>query len=481
MIPLRGFLAGFDHFVLVYFLVLSGLYLLLTVLASIDVLRAARSAGVDGQDDLFAHPLTPGISVIVPARNEALSILACARGVLSLRYPELELIIVDDGSTDDTFALVEAAYSLVEVRRFVAGDVPVVGTVRSVHVARTGTPVLVVRKDHGGTRADALNAGLNVATKTIVCFLDADSVLDERALLSAVKPFVDDPEGVVGVGGVVRVANGCAFEAGRLVSPEMPSSWIERIQIVEYLRSFLLGRTAWSKLGGLMIISGAFGLFRLETVIDVGGFDVDSIAEDFELVARLHHRLRAGHGKYRIVCIPEPAAWTEVPATLGSLASQRKRWARGLAETLFKYRRMTGNPRHGVVGIVALPYYLAFECLGAFVELTGSLALSLGLALGVVDVQLALLVAAVAFSYAMLLSVAALALEEFSFHRYPRTADLAKTLGAVLLENVGFRQLHAWWRVQGTIAAIRGNTHAWESPERTGSSADSARSGTPVS
>ncbi len=257
----------------------------------------------------------------------------------------------------------------------------------------------------------------------------------------------------------------------------MPSSWIERIQVVEYLRSFLLGRTAWSRLGSLMIISGAFGLFQLDTVIEVGGLDVDSIAEDFELVTRLHHRLRAQPGQYRIVSVPEPAAWTEVPATIRSLASQRRRWARGLAETLVKHRRMTGSPRYGMVGVVALPYYLAFECLGAMVELTGLLALGLGLALGLVNLQLALLVAGVALAYAMFLSLAAVAVEEFSFHRYPRPADLVTIIGAVLLENVGFRQLHAWWRVEGTIAAMRGRHHAWESPERTGLFADSNHAG----
>ena len=359
----REVLAGFDRFVLVYFLVLNGLYLVLAVLATIDVLRTARWAGIAGQDDLFAYPLTPGISVIVPARNEEGSILACAQGVLSLRYPELELIIVDDGSTDGTFALIDDAYALVEIRRSVGAVVPVVGTVRSVHLARTGTPVVVVRKDHGGRRRrpQRRNERRHEATRLLPGRRLEPGQGRAPQCGQAVRRRPRPRRG----GWRSRPRRERMRLRIRTDHPPGNAELLDREDPGHRVPPFVSPRgTAWSRLGSLMIISGAFGLFQLETVIEVGGLDVDSIAEDFELVTRLHHRLRTRRGHYRIVSVPEPAAWTEVPATIRSLASQRRRWARGLAETLVKHRRMTGSPRYGMVGVVALPYYLAFECLG---------------------------------------------------------------------------------------------------------------------
>lgn len=472
---MRQVLAAFDYFVLGYFLVLNGIYVVLTLLAIVGVQRSWRWSALGGHDDLFANPLTPGISVVIPAHDEEACILECARSVLELRYPELEVVIVDDGSSDSTFALLQDEFSLVEVRWAVASDLEVRGPIISVHVAGTGDPLIVVRKEAGGSRADALNAGLNVARKPLTCRLDADSVLDELALLRVVKPFVDDPEHVVAVGGVVRVANGSTVVAGRVVDPRMPRSWVGRIQVVEYLRSFLLGRTAWSRMGGLLIISGAFGVFRHDVLVEVGGFDADSIAEDFELVARMHNHLRHRRQPYRIVSVPEPVSWTEAPANLRSLASQRRRWTRGLAETIAKHRSMVGNPRCGAVGLLAFPYYVVFELFGTLLELFGLLAVAAGLALGIVDPRLALMVALVAVGCSVLLSMAAVTVEEYSFHRYGRAADLRAALLASILENLGYRQLHAWWRLQGLFAAVTHRRPEWHSPERHGF-AEAARS-----
>jgi cellulose synthase/poly-beta-1,6-N-acetylglucosamine synthase-like glycosyltransferase len=298
--------------------------------------------------------------------------------------------------------------------------------------------------------------------------VDADSILDEEALLRVAKPFVDDPARTVATGGVIRAVNGSIVERGRLVEPRMPSGWLARIQVLEYLRSFLLGRTGWSRLGGLLIISGAFGLFRRDLVIEVGGLDLDCIGEDAELVARLHRHLRAQRKRYRIAFVPEPVSWTEVPSTYKTLAVQRRRWSLGLAQVLRKHRTMIGNPRYGRIGLVVLPYYLMFELLGPIVELFGLAAVVVGVVLGMLNTHFAILFALFALGYGVFLSIAAVAVEEFSFHRYHRWRDLAVAISAAVLENLGYRQLHAFWRLRGLAQAVRGTDAAWGTMTRAG-------------
>jgi cellulose synthase/poly-beta-1,6-N-acetylglucosamine synthase-like glycosyltransferase len=230
---------------------------------------------------------------------------------------------------------------------------------------------------------------------------------------------------------------------------------------VEYLRSFLLGRTGWSKLDALLVISGAFGVFRRDLVVEIGGLDGDSLGEDAELVTRLHRRLRERHQDDRIVFMSEPICWTEVPSTLAVLARQRRRWSQGLAEVLWEHRRMVGDPRYGRIGLVVLPYFLVFELLGPVVEVAGVLAVLVGLPLGFVDPSFAWLFLAVSVGYGLLLSMAAVAIEACSYRRYARWRDLGALVAASVLENVGFRQLHAWWRLQGLWRAVRGTSQAW--------------------
>jgi cellulose synthase/poly-beta-1,6-N-acetylglucosamine synthase-like glycosyltransferase len=463
----RQAVVGFDWFVLVYFVLLNSGYLVLIAIASIDVARWMRRLSFAGHDDIFANPLTPGVSVLVPAYNEELSIVESAHAMLAVKYPEFEVIIVDDGSTDATFERLQTAFDLVEVERVIPGDVPTIGAVRSVHAPADGGPLLVVRKDNAGRRADPLNVGLNAARQPLVCMVDADSLLEEESLLRVVKPFIDDPR-VVATGGAIRAANGSTVERGRVVDATMPRSWIERVQVLEYLRSFLLGRTGWSRLGALLIISGAFGVFRRDVVVEVGGLDLETLGEDAELVTRIHRMTSEQRRDFRVAFVAEPVCWTEVPHSGAILSRQRRRWSQGLAEILWKHRRMILNPRYGRIGLVALPYYFLFELIGPIVELTGIPIVALGLAFGLVDPAFALVVVAVALGYGMFVSLSALAVEEFSFHRYRRWRDLGTGILAAMVENVGYRQLHAWWRLQGLWRFVRRKETGWGVMTRAG-------------
>jgi cellulose synthase/poly-beta-1,6-N-acetylglucosamine synthase-like glycosyltransferase len=256
--------------------------------------------------------------------------------------------------------------------------------------------------------------------------------------------------------------------SGRIVKVQMPTSWLARIQVVEYLRAFLLGRTGWARFGALVLISGAFGIFRRDTIVEVGGLDPDSIGEDFELVLRIHRRMRDEKRDYRVAFVPEPVLWTEVPSTTAVLRSQRRRWHRGLWETLWAYRGMLLRPRYGKVGLVALPYFWIFELFAPLLELFGIIIVPLALALGVVNIPYAILFLVLAYGLAVLVTLSAMAAEEWSFHRHERWRDLGLTLGASVLENIGFRQLTVWWRLEGWWASLRRKKQVWGVMTRTG-------------
>jgi cellulose synthase/poly-beta-1,6-N-acetylglucosamine synthase-like glycosyltransferase len=470
----RNVITVLDWLVFGYFVAINTSYIILIGLAGFEFSRHLRAVPYAGTDDLFRSPLTPAVSLIVPAHNEGPVIVPAVQALAALRFPRFEVLVVDDGSTDDTFDRLREHFDLVEVPRVVPADVPHRGAVRSVHVAR-GYPELlvVVRKENGG-KADALNVGINLAQHDLVCMVDADSVLDNDALLSVVKPFADDPLRIAATGGVVRIANGCTVSGGRVVDVRMPRQWLVRIQIVEYLRAFMTGRTAWSRLGGLVVISGAFGVFRRDAVVLAGGMSLDTVGEDAELVVRLHRRLRdAGRRDYRIVFVAEPVSWSEAPSTWRVLGRQRRRWHRGLAEILGAHRGMIGNPRYGRIGLLALPYYLIFELLAPFVELTALVVVPFGVITDAIDLTFLWRFALWAYAYGILVSLLALLLEEVSFHRYQRWGDLARCVAAAVIENVGYRQTLAYFQLRGAWQAWRGTTANWGVMHRAGFDASS--------
>jgi cellulose synthase/poly-beta-1,6-N-acetylglucosamine synthase-like glycosyltransferase len=412
--------------------------------------------------------MTPGVSLLVPAHNEEAGIVSSVQALLSLRYPRHEVVVVDDGSQDATFERLREAFDLVPVPRDLPQDVPVRARVIDVHVPRDGrTRLLVVRKENSG-RSEAVNLGINAANEPLVAMIDADSILEPDGLLRVTQPFADDPTRVVAAGGAIRPANGSRVESGRIVSVRMPRGWLARIQVVEYLRAFLLGRTGWSRVGGLILISGAFGVVRRDVLVEVGGLDPGSIGEDFELVLRIHRHLRDQDRDYRVVFVAEPVSWTEVPSTARVLRSQRRRWHRGLWETLWAYRGMLFRPRYGRVGMLALPYHWVCELFAPLLEAFGIVVVPLALLLGVVDIPYAVLFLVLAYGLAVLVTLSAMAAEEWSFHRHERWRDLGLTLVSAVLENLGYRQLTVWWRLEGWWASLRGKQKVWGVMTRSG-------------
>ncbi len=309
--------------VLVYFTALSAISLVFTLVAWRVVTRHLRARSYAATEEAFASPLTPPVSVLLPAFNEEAGIVESVRSLLALRYPEHEVIVVDDGSTDRTLARLGEAFDLAPVRKALRSDLPC-APVSATYVSRRHPELVVIAKENGG-KADALNSALNAARYPYFCAIDADAMIEADALLSVAKPFLDDPNTVAATGGIVRIANGCRVEHGRVTEVRLPRSRLATFQVIEYFRAFLVGRIGWSELDSLLIISGAFGLFRRSLVVACGGYSTDTVGEDVELVVRLHRYLRERHEDYRIEFIPDPVCWTEVPEDVRTLARQRRR------------------------------------------------------------------------------------------------------------------------------------------------------------
>jgi cellulose synthase/poly-beta-1,6-N-acetylglucosamine synthase-like glycosyltransferase len=466
-------------FFVVYSLLINSSFMMLTILAVFDFQSYLRRRGFAAYDETFAEPLAPGISILMPAYNEATGIVEAVRAMTAMRYPDFEVVVVDDGSTDDTVAVMVEAFDMVEAPIVVPSEVPMQGRVlRTFMSRRGGNNVLLVCKDNGG-KADALNVGINAARKALVCMVDADSILDPDALLHVSRPFADDPERVYASGGVVRIANGSTIRRGRVVNVQMPRAWLPRVQVVEYLRAFMIGRSGWSRLGGLLIISGAFGLFRRDVVVELGGLSTHCIGEDAELVVRLHRWLGDNDVDGRVVFVSEPVAWTEAPETTAVLRRQRRRWHRGLTEILSLHKGMLLRPRYGVVGMVSMPWFVAFELLAPFVEVFGFVYLALMLALvgleevglyagDLVNRDVIWILLSVSVLYAIVLSLTALLVEQLSFRRYGGMKNLLISIWAAVEENVGYRQLNAWWRIGGALDAWRRSPAQWGNMQRRG-------------
>ena len=402
---------------------------------------------------VFVHPL---VSIVVPAYNEELTIVESIRALLALDYEPREVVIVNDGSKDGTLALLQRTFRLVPAPLAFEQPLPS-KPVRGIYRSVSDPDLVVVDKSNGGCKADAVNAGINAASGVLVLTIDADTMLTADALSRAVLPFLEDPV-TVAVGANVAIANGCRIEHGRVADIALPRSWFARFQIVEYMRAFLLFRLACASQNAVVIISGAFGLFRRDAVIAVGGYDRRAIGEDMDLTIRLQRHFRARGEPVRIAFDPNPLAWTQAPEDWRSLRSQRYRWRRGLLQTLWEHRRMIGNPRYGAVGLGSLPYVAFFEGLGPLIETSGYLVTIGAAALGYLNWKYFGMMIAVSVLFGAAVTLLAVLLNDVSSQQYMRGRDLTLLVVVAIVESFGYRQLNSLWGCVGTIRALTGTT-----------------------
>ena len=409
---------------------------------------------------VFLHPL---VSIVVPAYNEELTIVASIHALLALDYHPRELVIVNDGSADDTLSLLQRTFQLVSAP--LAFDQPLPSAqVRGIYRSVSESDLVVVDKANGGSKADAVNAGINAASGTLVLVIDADTVLEPDALSRAVLPFLEDPA-TVATGAGVGIANGCRIEGGRVIDIALSRSWFARFQAVEYMRAFLLFRLACAAENAVVIISGAFGLFRRDAVIAVGGYDKTAIGEDMDLTIRMQRHYRARREPVRIAFDPNTLAWTQAPEDWASLRSQRYRWRRGLLQSLWRYRGMIGNPRFGIVGLGSLPYVAFFEGVGPLLEAGGYLVTIGAAVLGYLNWEYSAMMIAVSVLFGAAVTLLSVLLSDANSRQYVHGRDLGVFIAVAIVESFGYRQLNALWGCVGTVQAMTGKG-GWGSIKR---------------
>jgi cellulose synthase/poly-beta-1,6-N-acetylglucosamine synthase-like glycosyltransferase len=460
------FLALANHALFYYYLACNFVYLIMLIIALKTSASHQRRLQSISLGAIKRSPLSPPISILTPAHNEEKSICVAVQNLLDLDYPELEVIVINDGSNDQTFPALREKFVLRPVRAVYVQQVKS-ALVRGMYRSDKDPRLLVLDKDAGGSKADAVNSGLNAATSPYVCVVDADSVLERDALLRIMMPVLTDPDRVVSAGGIVRVLNGAETRGGRISRIRLPRRCIEVIQVVEYLRAFLIGREAWARGNMLMIISGAFGVFRTDLVRAVGGYRTQAIGEDFDLVARLHRYLRNRHADYKIEFVPDPVCWTEVPSDLRSLGRQRARWQKGLLDVLWPNRDMLFRPSYGRIGALALPYLWVFELLAPIVELGGILTIIAAAWLGVLSREFFLQFLFFGYAFATIISIGSVLQEEMTYKRYNEWGDVARLLTHCFFEHFPYRQLNMFWRLQGLVEYLRGDTE-WKPLKRQG-------------
>lgn len=409
-----------------------------------------------------------GFSLIAPAYNEGMTIVENVRSLLSLYYHDLEIIIVNDGSKDDSIEKLIRAYDLEKVSFYIEHRIET-KAVKAVYKSKNIAfkKLIVVDKENGG-KADALNVGVNISSRDYIVCIDVDCILEQDALLKLAKPFLEQSDKrVIACGGVIRLANNCRVDNGKITDVNLPETWLGRTQALEYIRAFVLGRMAWSRASGLILISGAFGAFDKEIVLACGGYDRNTVGEDMELVVRMRRYMEEQKSPYQVVNIPDPLCWTEAPESKEVLQKQRNRWMRGTMETLWKHRKLMFNPKYGKFGMVSLPYWFFFEFLGPIVEFLGYFVFILFWVLGIIDWSFFFALFALVISSGILYSIYAILVDLVGYQVYTKRKDLSKLLMTAVLEPFYFHPMVVKAGVQGVVDYFK-NQHTWGEMTRQG-------------
>ncbi|WP_223066512.1 glycosyltransferase family 2 protein [Paenibacillus caui] len=424
-----------------------------------SIMTVFRRAAFSKYNTLSGSELVPSVSLLVPAYNEEVTIIENVKCLLTLNYPTYEVIVINDGSPDNTLGVLCKEFELEPMESPGLRNAIDCEQVKAVYHNPKYPHLYVIDKPNGG-KADSLNAGINLSHYPLISSIDADSLLEKDALIRMARMYMENPEETVAIGGDVRIANGCVIENGQVKSFSLPRKMWPMFQAVEYLKAFLGGRIGWSSINGLIIVSGAFGMFRKDYVIAVGGYRGGYPGEDMNIIIKLHRYMLENKLPYKVAFCPEAVCWTQAPDTYHILSNQRKRWGRGNLKNMLENYDMAFNPKYKVMGLLTMPYNIIFEALNPYFKLTGLIALIGYAMLDMTHWKILAVFWAVNFVSGYLFSIGAFVLEELAFKRFNRLADLCKMLGFAALKFFGYSQLGALWRVQGHIQYLR-NNNSW--------------------
>lgn len=444
----RYFISYFNYFCMAFTLLLSLIYIAQLIISFIRVRRNDKARQSNDYGRYVASENLLPISLLIPAYNEEENIVSNIRSLLKIDYPQFEIVVVNDGSTDHTHERVVEAFGLYPIETAVKASLPT-KEFRGVYYNIEYPNLIYVDKENGG-KSDALNAGINVSSYPLFACLDADSRIEPDALLKLSIEFLKNTDTIV-AGGLVRIANGFKIKDGRVSGFSMPPRMIERFQIVEYYRSFLSGRVSWGATNSMLIVSGAFGVFQKQAVIEVGGYKTNTIGEDMEIVVRLHEYMRAHKRKYKIIFCEDSVCWTQGPMSLQDIRSQRRRWQIGLMDTLLAHKRLFLNPRYGSVGLFAVPYNWVFELLGAVVEALGYAIIPFSLVMGELNLFFFALYFLLAVLLGVVLSMGSLILEQYTRKSVMSAKQCLSLSLYAILENFGYRQAITLFRLEGIL------------------------------
>lgn len=463
-----GFISEYNVWMLLFAYSIMSSYVLLSLISVFSMRNYLRSNSFVDYQVILNSDLAPRLSLLAPAYNEAVTIEENVKSLLSLNYNNYEVIVINDGSKDNTLNLLVEAYNLEPVDATMNGQL----VTKDVNMVFKSTnkafqKLTVIDKVNGG-KADALNVGINYSKNPYVVCIDVDSILEKDALLKLAKPYLELSEKrVIATGGVLRIANSCVTEGGRLVEINAPDKMLPRIQVLEYLRAFLLGRMAWSKLDGLLLISGAFGMFDKEIAVKVGGYDAGTVGEDMELVVRMRRYMIENNFDYSVFYIPDPICWTEAPEDIKVFKKQRSRWTRGTMETLWTHRKMFLNPKYKVLGMLSIPYWTFFEYLAPIIEVVGIMVTSYLIIFNFIDWSLFLLIFIMVYVFALSISCLALLTDEYTYTQYSKTSDFTKLLLGAVIEPFYFHPITVYAAVKGNWEKLRGK-NSWGEMTRKG-------------
>ncbi|AXB57560.1 glycosyltransferase family 2 protein [Flavobacterium fluviale] len=462
------FLDGYILLILGYAILIMSSYLILAYLSTKELRSYLKKNSFVDYSVLLTSEFAPKLSLIAPAYNEGLTIEENVKSLLSLNYNNYQAIVVNDGSKDNSMEILIKTYDLVLTEVEIHSKIET-KKIKGIYKSRNGAykKLIVVDKENGG-KADALNVGLNIAEYPYVVCIDVDCILDKDSLLKLAKPFLESQgKRIIATGGVVRIANQCVIKNGRLVEVNIPDRMLPRIQVLEYLRAFLLGRMAWGRLDGLLLISGAFGAFDKEVAILAGGYSTKTVGEDMELIVRMRRYMLENKLPYAVSYIPDPLCWTEAPEDFNIFKKQRSRWMRGTIETLGIHKRMFLNPKYKLLGMLSVPYWTLFEFLAPAIEFIGLIITLFFIIFGLLNWHFFFLLLLFVYSFAVFFSVIALFSEERTYHKYPKQIDFFKLLMAAFIEPLYFHPLTVYAALVGYKEKIMG-TKGWGEMTRKG-------------
>ena len=460
----------FEYTVFVYGTTLLAFYAMLAVLSFLNIRLYLKKESYTDYSVIIGSPLAPGISVVAPAFNESVTIVQNVRSLLTLDYPKYEIIIINDGSTDDTLEKLIEEFSMVKVDY--AYDVklkskPVRGVYKSTNDAYA--KLVVVDKENGKAKADASNAGINVCSFPYFVCTDVDCILHEATLQKLIKPILEDDQNrVIATGAPLRLSNSCEVDGGVITKIKAPRPLLARFQEMEYIRAFVLGKMGWSYINAVPNVSGGLGMFDREIAVRAGGYDAASFGEDMELMMRMNRYTKENKIKSAIVYIPITLCWTEGPSTLKVFMRQRTRWGRGLIQLMVAHRKMFFNSNYGIVGMLTFPYNFFFELLAPLIEFLGIIYYIIIGCMGQVNWPYAIILLIFVYTYSVMISTLAVLWDQLTFQYYKTWGDVVRICSMVFIEMLIYHPLIVIFALRGYFFYLTNRKHTWGNMQRQG-------------